>query len=211
MPFLPNHDTRLARLLGAIARGEQLAHRTAARQAGLVGLAAMRRALETQARQEHVHATSFAAAALLFDSRGGRASTPLDLAFDAYARELDADLAAGRLAASLVGLQGVLEGLGEALLTRLDAASEPRTAAFDALRRRFARQEHAHQAIGARCLRALGTGAPELREFAGSYAVLSEALIAAGADTLCSSTEQTASFLICARAATARWIDGVLA
>ncbi len=209
MISLPSRDDRTARLLRAIVRGERLAQRTAARQAQRAPLPILRRMLAAQARHEHVHAVAFAAAARVFDARERSATTPLDRAFDSFARQLDRDVAHGPLAASFVGLQGVLEGLGEALMRQLDAASDTRTAGFDALRRRFMLQEQGHQALGARCLRTLQDD-DAVRAAGDCYRDMGEALIRTGAAAFCESPHEQARFLALTRLEMDRWFAGAL-
>jgi hypothetical protein len=144
---------KLARLLGVLESGEMLAARVAWRQARQAPMPWMTRALTVQAAQERGHAAMAAAAAKLIDSRAPR---PAMLA--AIARQLEHDLDHGRLANSLLGLQGVVEHLGEALLEVLGERSHPAGALLHALRGKVLAQERGHVRLGARCLQTLGRG-----------------------------------------------------
>lgn len=141
---------RLARLLTVLHAGEVLAARTAAAQARLAPLPWMRRALATQAAQERRHAW-IAHGALQIIGTPTR-TRDVTAALDA---RLQRDLAAGHLAASLIGLQGVIEHLGEALLEFLGGHEHPTGALLHPLRRHVLAQEQGHVALGARCLAAL--------------------------------------------------------
>lgn len=104
-----------------------------------------------QAAQERTHAAIAAAAAKLIDSRAPRPAL-----LEPIARQLDRDLEHGRLAHSLLGLQGVVEHLGEALLEVLGERTHPAGALLHALRVKVLAQERGHVRLGARCLQTLG-------------------------------------------------------
>ena len=142
---------QLARLIAVLRNGETLAASTAARQASLAPLPWMRRALATQAAQERQHA-AFADAALAILGRRATASD----AIAPLRTRLDRDLARGDLTASVIGLHGVVEHLGEALLARLGARDYPAASLLKPLRLHVLAQERGHVQLGARCLTALG-------------------------------------------------------
>lgn len=140
---------KLALLTSAVYAGELLAARTAERQARIASAPWMRRALALQARQEHGHVKLAAmAAAIAGGGRPGAAPSPL-YALDA---RLTRDLDRGDLGASIAGLHGVLEHLGEALLHQLGRHTHPAGAVLHRLRRHVLAQEQQHIALGARCL-----------------------------------------------------------
>lgn len=140
----------LSRLIGVIHAGEDLAAKVASRQARLAAESWMRRALEIQAIQERGHAAAAAAVAAMvgIDRRAPRVLTPIGV-------RLEADLDTGDLTASLLGLQGVVEHLGQALLERLGRHPHPGGALLHALRERVLAQERGHTRLGAKCLAAL--------------------------------------------------------
>ena len=144
---------KLARLLEVLRAGEALAADVAKRQSQLAHTDWMARALQVQAAQERGHAAMAAAALKLADLRGARAGMP-DVTARLRAR-IEHDLDAGNLAASLLGLQGVVEHLGEALLESLGRFDHPAGAILHALRVKVLAQEHGHVLLGARCLQAL--------------------------------------------------------
>jgi hypothetical protein len=153
MSLSATRTRRLACLLGVLQAGEQLAAATAAQQARLAPLPWMRRALVTQAEQERRHAAIARGAWHLVGASSCASSVP-DVCAGLRAR-LAADLARGDLAASLIGLQGVIEHLGEALLEFLGQHPHPAGAVLHPLRRHVLAQERAHMLLGARCRRAL--------------------------------------------------------
>lgn len=146
-----------------------LAARTAAAQTRMAPLPWMRRALATQAGQERQHALIARAALQVV---GTNWATPDVTA--ALAARLQRDLESGDLAASLIGLQGVVEHLGEALLEFLGTHEHPTGALLHPLRCHVLAQEQGHVALGARCLAALD--APQNADAYAEYCELGRAL-----------------------------------
>lgn len=141
---------KLARLLGVLESGERLAAHVAWRQARQAPTLWMARALTVQAAQERGHAAMAATAARLIDSRAPRPAM-----LEPIARQLEHDLDRGCLAHTLLGLQGVVEHLGEVLLEVLGERQHPAGAVLHALRTRVLAQERGHVRLGARCLQTL--------------------------------------------------------
>ena len=104
-----------APLLAAVQQAEAISRDVALRQAALAPTPQLRHALLHQGRQEAMHAGLFGAALRCVPSRAG-CPAPVARVLHDYARHLHADIDAGRLAASMVGLQWVFEGLGTAAL-----------------------------------------------------------------------------------------------
>jgi hypothetical protein len=141
----------LARLLKFIERGERLAHDCAQAQAALAPEAGMQKFLLGQARQEGIHAVSFKwAIGWLAPRHVG--DVPFLKPFDQYAKRLHAALQREDFAESLLAEQVILEGLGEALLKKIEAGLINRRAPFQRLRRMLLYQEEAHHAFGVRIL-----------------------------------------------------------
>src|SRR3989304_2983822 len=113
-------DRRIARLVNVLGHGERIACAITMRQGRVCRDPKARRFFALQATQEALHATVFHAAATLLAPRGRSWRTPAIAVLDDYRRRLDDDLAAGDFAGSVVGLQVVLEGLGEVGLKRLN-------------------------------------------------------------------------------------------
>ncbi len=147
---------RVAQLIEVMRQGEILAAQTALRQSRIAPLPWMRRALEIQAAQERSHVALATVAAGIAGFTHPRGAVP-DLIVPLRLR-LERDLDAGNLAASLLGLQGVIEHLGETLLEQLGRHAHPAGAVLHALRRKVLAQEYGHVQLGARCLQALAPG-----------------------------------------------------
>lgn len=207
MRVLPGREARVAEVLRAMARGEEIAARAAAGQAALVTREPLARALLVQARHERVHAAAFAAAARLSDARERHAMTPLDSVLDQFGRAVDADLAAGRLAATAIAVQGVLEGLGETMLVHMAGGATRRGAMFATLHRRFLAHERAHHALGRRLLHSTGLAADagSIRA-AAHYADLGTAMLAAGAELCAALGPDPESFAQSFRAELVAWM-----
>jgi hypothetical protein len=106
---------RIAPLLAAARQCERMSCEVSRRQGELARSAPLAHALAAQSRQEAMHAAVFDAALAL----APRAIAPpprLAAAIGDYARHLHADLDAGDLAASLLGLQCVFESLAAVAL-----------------------------------------------------------------------------------------------
>jgi hypothetical protein len=146
----PGGRAKLSHLLAVLHSGEMLAADVAQRQSQIAPLPWMSRALAVQATQERSHAC-MAAAALRMTGTPKHAPDVLL----ALRSRIERDLAGGNLAASLLGLQGVVEHLGEALLETLGYHEHPAGAVLHALRKKLLAQEHGHLLLGARCLQAL--------------------------------------------------------
>ena len=149
---------RLSRLLEVLRGGEELAAQVALRQSQIAPAPWMSRALCMQAAQERSHAAMVTAALTLVATRQRTPDVTL-----ALRRRINHDLDAGNLAASIVGLQGVIEHLGEALLELLGRHQHPTGVLLHALRKKVLAQEHGHVLLGARCLQALGVNRVENR------------------------------------------------
>ena len=175
----------MARLLTFIERGERLAHDCAQAQAALAPEAGMRRFLLGQARQEGLHAISFNwAIRWLAPRHVGEA--PFLKPFDQYAKRLHAALQRKDFAESLLAEQIVLEGLGEALLKKIEVGMIKRKAPFKKLRRMLLHQEEAHHAFGVRNLqRAIDRqeiSTEQLCHQAQEYLLLAESMISSVTD-----------------------------
>lgn len=181
----PSHRRSLAHLLDALAAGEAIARDCAARQADLCTDPVLRRYFRTQSRQEAMHALVFAGATRLIAPRG-TARNPLRPLLAAYASALEADLRAGRLPETLVGMQVVLEEVGGAVLVELDRAIRQQGDQHAGLRRTLLAQEQAHRSFGARALRRMSaahqTDTATLQAAAHRYLGLGTGLLEASGD-----------------------------
>jgi hypothetical protein len=158
----PNERTCLRALLDLLAHGERLAADCAAKQATLCD-GPLARYFRSQSRQERLHALVFDAGRARLG--GGSGEAPPMLA--RYRARVEADLAVGDLAGSVVATQVVLEALGHAVLTELEQGLVHSRSGFEPICRLLLRQEQAHHVFGLgfvarRCdpatLSAVGTG-----------------------------------------------------
>jgi len=148
----------IARLLTFLERGERIACDCANTQAALAPERGMQKFLKSQARQEAMHALVFQSAiAWLAPKHIGDA--PFLPALEAYRRILNEALARRDLLETFLAEQVVLEGLGEAILSRIEEGLVKRRAPFGGLRRMLLHQEEAHHRFGRRMLeRAMAEG-----------------------------------------------------
>lgn len=176
----PDEKVPIARLLTFLEHGERMAHDCAQAQAALVEDHGSRRFLLSQARQEAAHAMVFRGAiAWLAPKHLG--DTPLLPALEEYRRLVHDALDRRDLLESFLAEQVILEGLGEAILTRIEVGLAKRNAPFARLRRMLLHQEEAHHGFGRRRLeQALERGdidLPALRHQAQRYLALTEAMV----------------------------------
>lgn len=180
MIVLPNERVPIARLLTFLEYGERMAHACAKQQARVVVDRKMQRFLATQARQEAMHAVVFQAAIAWLAPRH-LGTAPFLPALEQYRSLLDEALTRGDWIESILAEQVILEGLGEAILTRIEVGLEKRQAPFGNMRRILLHQEEAHHGFGRRVLeRALQEGTAEparLLARAKDYLALTEAMV----------------------------------
>jgi hypothetical protein len=170
----------IARLLTFLEHGERMAHDCAKAQAALAEEAGTKRFLANQARQEAMHAVVFQGAiAWLAPKHLGEA--PFLPALEEYRKILDDVLARRDLTETFLAEQVVLEGLGEAILTRIEQGLAKRAAPFGRLRRILLHQEEAHHGFGRRQLeRALARGETDVEDLtrrAQRYLALTDAMV----------------------------------
>lgn len=141
----------LAQLLQFLALGEHLAHDCAKAQVALASDIRIQTFLTGQAKQEGQHALAFQWAIRWLSPRPP--GSPLVAHYmTQYRLLLMAAIERRNFAESLLGEQIILEGLGEAILQRMEAGLIKRKAPFGRLRRMFLHQEEAHHAFGLRTL-----------------------------------------------------------
>lgn len=148
MRLLPGKQERLARLCQVMYLGERIAHRCAQRQAALATEPRQRRFLLLQARQETMHALLFRRIVARLDPRGNHAGTSAVLALSRYGEQLYQDIERNDLAASLLGMQGTLEGIGERMLHAFGPFVSGQSERYQRLHRLVVQQESAHHAFG---------------------------------------------------------------
>jgi hypothetical protein len=148
----------IARLLTFLEYGERMANECAKAQASLAPDFGSRRFLLSQARQEAGHALVFQGAiAWLAPKHLGDA--PFLPALEEYRKLLNDALVRQDVLETFLAEQVILEGLGEAILTRIEEGLVKRAAPFGRLRRILLQQEEAHHGFGRRMLeRAMAEG-----------------------------------------------------
>ena len=194
----PDEKVPIARLLTFLEYGERMAQDCATKQSEAVGDVRAARFLKTQARQEGLHACLFQGAiAWLAPRHVGDA--PFLPALDAYRRKLDEAFARRDLYETFLAEQIILEGLGEAILTRIEAGLAKRGAPFGRLRRVLLQQEEAHHAFGERMIaRAASAGEADLGDLsrkAEDYLALTESMVLSLADLFETIDEDAAAWV----------------
>jgi hypothetical protein len=179
---LVRHDEKvpIARLLTFLEHGERLANECAKAQAALAMDSGSRRFLMSQARQEAAHAVLFQGAIAWLAPRH-LGDTPFLPALEAYRKILNDALVRQDLLETFLAEQVILEGLGEAILTRIEEGLVKRAAPFGRLRRILLQQEEAHHGFGRYMLeRAMveeETDAETLRRRAQDYLALTDQIV----------------------------------
>ena len=180
--MLVRHDEKvpIARLLTFLEHGERVANDCAKAQAALAPDLGSRRFLLSQARQEAAHALVFQGAIVWLAPRH-LGDAPFLPALEEYRKRLDEALVRQDLLETFLAEQVILEGLGEAILTRIEEGLVKRAAPFGRLRRILLQQEETHHGFGRRMLeRAIAEGridAETLRSRAQDYLALTDQMV----------------------------------
>jgi len=176
----PDERVPMARLLKFLELGEQLAHDSAKAQAALAPGIKEQRFLLGQARQESYHALIFRGAIAWLAPRH-LGDSPLLPALARYRQLIESSVNARDWYETLLAEQIILEGLGEALLYRIEEGLMKRQAPFGRLRRILLHQEEAHHGFGLRLIgRALDEGhisVEQLRAKAPVYLALTHEMV----------------------------------
>jgi hypothetical protein len=189
MFVLPTEHRQIARLFDFLLQGEQLAFDCASAQMHLFEDRASRNFLRNQARQEKFHYRVFNSGIGILAPKG-ISGTPGTREMQSYRRLLEDALKRGDRAETLLGMQVLLEGLGDVTLQHIGAGFERRRLKFlcRRVRQLVAGQEDAHHSFGLRRLRTLMRDEPAaeaisrrsqdylelLEQLLGSVAVLFE-------------------------------------
>jgi hypothetical protein len=170
----------IARLLTFLTDGERLANACARAQALLVSDPRERAFLLGQARQEAAHAMVFQTAIAWLAPRYF-GNQPVLAPLEEYRKRILDALSRRDLIESVLAEQVILEGLGEAILSRIESGLVKRAAPFRQLRRMLLLQEEAHHGFGRRMLeRAMAehrTDPATLRRLAVEYLGLTECMV----------------------------------
>ncbi len=210
----PDEKTPIARLLTFLEYGERLANECAKAQAALVLDPGSRRFLLSQARQEAAHAVVFQGAIAWLAPRH-LGDAPLLPALEEYREVLNDALARQDVLETFLAEQVILEGLGEAILTRIEEGLAKRAAPFGRLRRILLQQEEAHHGFGRRMLeRAMAEGltdAETLRRRAQDYLALTDQMVLTLSDLFESIAEDPTAWAQDVRRFLPPWLNEVAA
>jgi len=199
----------IARLLTFLEHGERLAGECAKAQAALAPESGSCRFLLSQARQEAAHAMVFQGAiAWLAPKPLGEA--PFLPALEEYRRILNDALGREDLLETLLAEQVILEGLGKAILTRIEEGLAKRAALFARLRRILLQQEESHHGFGRRMIeRAMADGridAETLCRRAQEYLSLTDRMMLPLSDLFEAMAEDPSAYANDARAVLPEWV-----
>jgi hypothetical protein len=182
----PGEHDHLAQLLQFMVLGEQLAHDCAKSQVTLAREPGAKTFLAGQSKQEGRHAVVFQWAIHWLAPRAAR-SALMAKQMNHYRGLLLAAIERGDFAESLLAEQIILEGLGEAILQRLEAGLRKRNAPFQTLRRLLIQQEQAHHGFGLRTLNRMvangETSIERLCELAPVYLHLGKSMVFSAQDS----------------------------
>jgi hypothetical protein len=186
-----------------------MAHECAKAQATIAPDRGVQRFLQSQARQEAMHAVVFQGAiAWLAPKHLGDA--PFLPALEEYRTILNDALDRKDLLETFLAEQVIIEGLGEAILTRIEEGLVKRGAPFGRLRRILLQQEEAHHGFGRRTLeRAMVEGqidAATLRRQAEHYLDLTDRMVLALSDLFESIAEDPTAWARDARKFLPAWL-----
>jgi hypothetical protein len=204
----PDEKVPIARLLTFLAHGERMAYECAQTQAALAADQGMRRFLLGQAKQEAMHAVVFQGAIAWLAPRH-LGDAPFLPALEDYRGLLNEALARRDLLETFLAEQVVLEGLGEAILTRIEQGLVKRAAPFGRLRRILLHQEEAHHGFGRRQLGLAiergETDREDLRQRAQQYLGLTDAMVLALGDLFDSIDEDATAWAHDVRSCLPAW------
>jgi hypothetical protein len=206
---LPDEKVPIARLLSFLEHGERMARDCAARQALLVTDDRSRRFLTSQSRQEAMHAYVFRGAIAWLAPRH-LGETPVLPALETYRSKLDDAFSRREFYETVLAEQIILEGLGEAILNRIEAGLAKRDAPFAKLRRIVLLQEEAHHAFGERIVsRAMDAGVIDptgLRRKAQEYLALAQTMVLTLADLFATIDEDSSSWAADVKRQVPEWL-----
>ncbi len=137
---------QIAQILSFFLSGEKLAHRCAKRQARMCDDIDMRRFFITQSRQEKFHAAVFQSAIMWLAPKGIRC--PAQKQMKNYEKILIDATRSDDLSSSIIGLQVILEGMGEVALSHFNNGICQRGLGYEKIRNAILIQEDRHHEFG---------------------------------------------------------------
>lgn len=141
-----DEKTHVARLLSFLLSGERVAHCCAAKQALLCNDKAMKHFLIRQSRQERFHALTFQSAILWLAPKG--VNNPAKKQMQQYESILQESIKNKDLLNSIIGLQVILEGMGDIVLSHLNHGINQRGLGYQKIRKTILAQEDLHHEFG---------------------------------------------------------------
>jgi len=156
----PGEHQQIARLFDFILQGEQLAFDCASRQIRLFDDRTSQKFLRNQARQEKFHCRVFKSGIGILAPRGV-SDTRSTKAMLAYRRLLEEALERGNQAETLLGMQVLLEGLGDVTVKHIGDGFNHRKLQYlcQRVRHLITGQEDAHHSFGIKRLQQCLEGA----------------------------------------------------
>jgi hypothetical protein len=136
----------IARLLNFFLSGEKVPHRFSPRQPKLSKHDQVKRFLIRQSRQERFHAVTFQSAILWLSPKG--VCVPANKTMQQYESLLNEATDNHDLFSSVIGLQVILEGMGDIALSHFDDGMRQRGLGYQKLRRAILAQEDMHHEFG---------------------------------------------------------------
>lgn len=138
--------THIARYLSFLLSAEKIAFHCASRQAKLCDSSQEKRFFIRQSRQEKFHAATFQSAILWLTPKG--VTAPAKKQMRHYDSILKNATENHDLFSSIIGLQVVLEGMGDIALSHFDHGIDQRDLGYQKIRRTILTQEDSHHEFG---------------------------------------------------------------
>lgn len=160
--FLPADERQqISRLFAFLLQGEQLAYDCASKQAIFFNDKTSQKFLKNQARQERFHCQVFKSGVGILSPRGV-SNVPGQQEMQAYRQLLSEALDRGDQAESLLGMQIIMEGLGDVAVKHISAGFDYRDVGFmcHRVRHLILGQEDAHHAFGLQRFKSLHNNKP---------------------------------------------------
>ncbi|VAW50874.1 hypothetical protein MNBD_GAMMA06-1787 [hydrothermal vent metagenome] len=137
---------QIARLLNFLLSAEKIAHSCAAKQSKLCDDKTMKHFFIKQARQEKFHALTFQSAILWLAPKG--VNSPAKKQIQQYESILNDAIDNHDLLNSIIGLQVILEGMGNVALSHFNAGFKQRGNGYKKIRNVILAQEDSHYDFG---------------------------------------------------------------
>lgn len=172
----------IAHLFQFLIQGEQLAFDCSKRQSEICESPYQKKFLIRQARQERFHASAFSFGLRIVKPKG--IISPIGKsAMTDYRKLIEEALHKGDLAESFLGMQIILEGLGDVTLENVSTNFSPKRNTFERIRKIILSQEDEHHHFGINYFSQLYPSSEEipkyLKQRAGDYLALTNEMLLA--------------------------------